>query len=82
MEKVPPPDRLWWGRKTDVSPEREVAEGALRDRVLRMEQFRIEKVPLGGSGIRGWAVTGQHPKPRHCWPSRSSSTTAAERVWL
>lgn len=27
---MPPPDGLWWGRKTDLSPEREVAEGALR----------------------------------------------------
>lgn len=42
-----------------------------------MEQFRIEKMPLRGTGIHGWAVKGQHQKHGRCWPSSSSSTTAA-----
>lgn len=33
---MPSPDGLWWGRKTDLSPEREV----VRDRVLRDEAIQ------------------------------------------
>lgn len=34
-------------------------------------------MPLRGTGIHGWAVKGQHQKHGRCWPSSSSSTTAA-----
>lgn len=42
-----------------------------------MKQLRVEKVPLRGTGIHGWAVKRQRPKPGHCWPSSSSSSTTA-----